>query len=176
MKPELSNVGDIMAEVWRLESQLGKERSKPILHLKWAIKKMRLLQQEATTKAPAAAPARPAQPRPVPAPSPALLLPSTGSTAKPTANPSRAQLLQILLLVNPTAAHEVHEVRDDWNDSQVKLEVERACYQNRVRFPGMRTDQELSEEFWRPAGSRGSRAGALQENIDHLLRTGKKKW
>jgi len=36
-----------------------------------------------------------------------------------------------------------------WSDSEMLIEAERCCFQAHLRFPGMRSDEELSKEFWR---------------------------
>lgn len=72
------------------------------------------------------------------------------ATAPATHGLKRAEHESIIKSVEPLANTSQWSA---WSDDEMRLECERCCFQAHVRFPGMRSDEELSKEFWRKDAS-----------------------
>jgi hypothetical protein len=84
--------------------------------------------------------------RPPAAPAAAQARSTAPATAPATRGPTRKQLEAIVGICSPLASK---EIRASWTDAELLLEAERAAFQAYVTFPGRRSDEALSNEFWR---------------------------
>jgi hypothetical protein len=82
-----------------------------------------------------------------------------------TGQPSREQIGKILLTLEPRANSSRWA---EWTDDELRAECERACFQARVRFPGMKADSELEQEFWRPESPTGLARYVRAEKRDRI--------
>ena len=75
------------------------------------------------------------------------VLPVHRAAPSPTlgATVTRAQLSAIVKIAQPSAA----DFPGHWTTEECRIETERACFQSHLSFPFMRSDAELSNEYWR---------------------------
>jgi hypothetical protein len=136
-----ANIGKYNSAINVLLTELNLGVEEPVFNMKTAELRLRNLEKLKAERGikPAAQPlALAPKPSTIPAPAPSA-----------PGRPSRSQCVAILKAVSPTV-----RVPDEWSDNEVFLETERAAYQSHLRLPGMRTDAELANEYWRQDASK----------------------
>ena len=89
----------------------------------------------------------------MPAPVFARQAPAASALAAESQQVTRAQLRQILTIVEPTNPG----FADHWTDEECRIETERCCFQSHLNFPQfMNSDAELENEYWRTAAPSGT--------------------